>query len=267
MQPITKGIQVLNLTQQDIDHLTILDIRLYVFGGALLPMAIIGIILNSFTILVLLHPRMRNSTNVYLTALSLTNVVCLLNFIFLYSLRYLLSYKSYETSITNKEIGLEVNMYESFLNRYIRFFSPIFSTFQLYAIYLTCAVTIDRFIYLRWPLRAESICTIKTTIRVSIIIFAFCSLYNLPRWFEVTSDSMRNERTNVTYYQAKATDLARNMWYRRIFAYYCYLIFVYGVPFLILLFVNIGIIKKLIEMQDRKSTLLGNIKRVVWEIK
>lgn len=252
--------QVVNLTQEEIDHLTILDIRLFVFGGALLPMALIGIILNAFAILVLLHPRMRNSTNVYLTALSLTNIVCLLNFIFLYSLRYLLSYKSYETNITNKEAGLEINMYESFLNRYIRFFSPIFSTFQLYAIYLTCAVTIDRFIYLRWPLRAESICTIKTTIKVSIIIFAFCSIYNLPRWFEVTSDIMLNERTNKTYYQAKATNLAKNMWYRSIFAHYCYLIFVYGVPFLILLFVNIGIIKKIIEMQNRKNFLLGNSK-------
>ena len=244
-----------NLSKTDIEHLLILDIRLYVFGGVLLPMAIIGIILNAFTILVLLHPRMRNSTNIYLTALSLANIVCLINFIFLYSLRYLISYKLYVTSMFNKQMGLEVNMYESFINRNLRFFSPVFSTFQLYAIYLTCAVTIDRFIYLRWPLKAESICTIKSTIRITFAILLFCTIYNLPRWFEVESSLQVSKRTNMTYYQARPTELALNPWYRQIFMRYCSLIFVYGLPFSVLLIVNIGIIKKLIEKENRKSNM------------
>lgn len=154
-----------NLTTQDREHLFILDIRLYAFGGILLPMGIVGIALNSFTILVLLHPRMRNSTNVYLMALSMANIVCLLNFIFLYSLRYLLSYQTFQNGIYFKRH--EPNAYESAINLILRFWSPVFSTFQLYAIYLTCAVTVDRWIYLKWPLKADKICTIPVTIMVS----------------------------------------------------------------------------------------------------
>lgn len=243
-----------NLTDTDRDHLLILDIRLYVFAGVLLPMAIIGLILNSFTILVLLHPRMRNSTNMYLTALSLANIICLINFIFLYSFRYLFSYKTFQNAVYYG--SNEINMYESFINQILRFCSPIFSTFQLYAIYLTCAVTVDRFIYLRWPLKADSICTIKATFKVICIIFFFCLTYNFPRWFEVEADLIKTSQ-NVTYYQARGTEFGRNEWYRLIYQRYCYLIFVYGLPFCVLLIVNIGIIKKLIEMAKRKSNLLG----------
>ena len=243
-----------NLTTEDSDHLLILDIRLYVFVFVLLPMAVIGLLLNSFTILVLLHPRMRNSTNIYLTALSIANIVCLFNFIFLYSFRYLFSYTFFQKTI---RCGTDdMNMFESFINLSLRFIAPIFSTFQLYAIYLTCAVTIDRWIYLKWPLKADTICTTKVTIKIICGVFAFCVLYNLPRWFEVQSQ-VKVSSQNRTYYQANGTEFGSNPLYRTIYQRYGYLIFVYGLPFCVLLLVNIGIIQKLIETEKRKHTLLG----------
>lgn len=75
----------------------ILDIRLYVYGYVMLPLALVGLALNSFTILVLMHPKMRYfSTNAYLTTLSVSNIFCLINFLFLYSLRYLLAYELFK---------------------------------------------------------------------------------------------------------------------------------------------------------------------------
>ena len=244
-----------NLTSQDHDDLMILDLRLFVYGGLLLPMAIAGLILNAFTIVVLLHPRMRNSTNVYLTALSMVNIVCLLNFIFLYSLRYLLSYKTVQNNIYYVE--QKVNTYESFINLIYRFWSPIFLTFQLYAIYLTCAVTVDRWVYLKWPLKADTICTLKVTIKLIIILFLFCVVFNLSRWFEVDSDKLVSY-DGISYYQAKGTDLGRNKLYNLIYQQFGYIIFVYGLPFFVLIVVNIGIVEKLVETEKRKSHLLGN---------
>ena len=192
-----------NLTDIEQDHLLILDIRLYVFAGLMLPMTIVGVILNAFTILVLLHPRMRNSTNFYLTALSIANIFCLLVWMFLYSFRYLFSYKTFQNNIY---FGYyEVNKYESLVNYLLRFIMPIFSTLQLYSIYLTCAVTVDRFIYVNWPLKADKICTIRSTIVTISILFFCCVFYNLPRWFEVDSDLKVAANTNVSYYQAKGT--------------------------------------------------------------
>jgi hypothetical protein len=70
------------------EQLLIVNIRLIIYGYMLLPLTLVGLALNGFTIVVLLHPKMRNfSTNAYLTALSIANIVCLINFIFLYSFR------------------------------------------------------------------------------------------------------------------------------------------------------------------------------------
>lgn len=75
------------------DKLFILNMRLVIYGYVVLPLSLIGLALNSFTILVLMHPKMRYfSTNAYLTTLSLANIFCLILFVVMYSLRYLLAY-------------------------------------------------------------------------------------------------------------------------------------------------------------------------------
>jgi hypothetical protein len=254
-QTSSSNISVNQLSDQD--KIFILNTKLIVYGWMMLPLAIIGLLLNGFTILVLLHPRMRNfSTNAYLTALSIANIICLINFIFLYSLRYILSNSIFHKNIDEPNANL-VHPYESFINFILRYWSPIFTMFQLFAIYLTCAITVDRFIYLALPLKVDSICTIKNTLRTILIIFVFCVLYNLPKFFEVEHELMNSSKTNQTYYQAKSTELGKNPIYNQIINRYCYLIFVYGVPFLILLIVNIGIVFKLVETKKRKNNLLG----------
>ncbi|CAF0937540.1 unnamed protein product [Brachionus calyciflorus] len=246
--------KILDLTDEE--KLLIVNIRLYVYGWIVLPIAIIGLILNGFTIIVLLHPKMRNfSTNVYLTTLSIANMACLLNFIFLYSLRYLVSYEYFIINVYQPVIT-DIHPYESFINFIYGIWSPIFTTFQLYAIYLTVAVTVDRWIYVTWPLRADSICTMKNTFRTVIFIFVFCFTYNLPRWFEIES-FQQVSITNRTYYQARTTKFGNHYIFNQIMRRYGYLIFVYGLPFTILLCINIGIVKQMIEAKRRKKKLLG----------
>lgn len=240
----------------DQEKILIVDIRLFVYGWIVLPIALIGLILNGFTVIVLLHPRMRNfSTNVYLTTLSIANMVCLLNFIFLYSLRYLVSYEYFIKNVHQPYIT-DIHPYESFINLIYGIWSPIFTTFQLYAIYLTVAVTIDRWIYVTWPLKADTICTMKNTFRAVVLIFTFCFIYNLPRWFEIESFAQISA-SNRTFYQARTTQFGRNYIFNQIMRKYGYIVFVYGLPFGILLFVNIGIVKKMIEAKKRKNNLLG----------
>ena len=239
------------LNASDQEDLDILNIKFIVYAGFMLPLSLIGLVLNGFTIAVLMHPRMRNSTNAYLTALSLANIFCLLFFIIMYSLRFMLSFDMFKNIIYYKIMNM--NSYENFINMIYPFGSPIFSTFQLFAIYLTCAVTVDRWIYLKWPLNADLICTIRVTLKVIVLIFVFCVIYNLPRWFEVETSV-----NNSSFYQAKLTNLGMNYYYNTIYQRYCYIIFVYGIPFSVLLIVNGGIIIELIETKRRKNNLLGN---------
>ena len=248
------------------DKLSIIRSRYIVYGFICLPVSVIGVILNTLTIIILLHPRMRNfSTNIYLTALSVANIVCLINYIFLYSIRYLISYEHfklqvYELTKDNNNIGI---FYENFLNMILWAWSPIFTTFQLFAIYLTCSVTVDRWIYLYYPFKADRLLTKKRTIIVILFILLFCIIYNVPRWFEVTYEKSFDNRTNITLYYAGPTKFGRNPKVQTILNYYFYIISVYCLPFLVLLIVNIGIIHKLIATKERKTILLGNQKKIV----
>ena len=237
-------------TDNDHEDLLVLNIKFIVYVWIMMPLSAIGFILNGFTIAVLLHPRMRNSTNAYLTALSVANIFCLLFFLIMYSFRFMLSYELFKNVIILKVFTM--NGYENFILMIYPFSNPILTTFQLFAIYLTCAVTVDRWIYLKWPLKADSICTIKSTLRVILVLFVFCVVYNLPKWFEVETSV-----NNSSNYQAKLTKLSMNVNYQMIYQRYCYIIFVYGIPFFVLLIVNIGIIKELIVTKRRKNNLLG----------
>jgi hypothetical protein len=247
----------------------ILNIRLIIFGYVMLPLAICGVLLNGFTIVVLLHPRMRvSSTNAYLTALSIANIVCLFDAIFQYSIRYLM--------FTLYDIN---NSYEQFYNLTISYWSPISLTFQLYAIYMTCAVTVDRWIYLKWPLKVDKICTMTNTIRLIVSIFIFCFIYNLPNWFTVIinfefkfhffskiifffsktqSKELWDNELNETYYVFESTQFAiNNTIYKYGYTIIGYWVFVFGLPFGILLAVNILIVIKLIETKKRRNNLMG----------
>jgi hypothetical protein len=97
----------------------------------------------------------------------------------------------------------------------------------------------------------------RNTLIAIVLLFVFCVLYNLPRWFEIESYRSHSPKTNRTFYQAKMTSFGMNSLYNEIMRKYAYLIFVYGVPFLVLLIVNIGIIRKLIEAKRRKHKLMG----------
>jgi hypothetical protein len=259
----TENLGVHKLTYQD--ELLIIKLRYIVFGYIFLPISIVGLILNGFTITVLLHARMKSfSTNIYLIALSIANIVCLINYIFLYSIRYLISNENFKKNIYDAhnlaytaKTSIHGIVYENFLSMILWSWSPIFLTFQLFSIYLTCAVTVDRWIYLLYPLKAEHLCTIKRTLITIFCIFLFCVLFTLPRWFEVTYDKRIDPKTNLTFYYAKSTAFGNNKLIMIILRYYLYIIHVYGIPFTVLLVVNIGIIQKLIQMKKRKQVLLG----------
>ena len=68
----------------------ILLFRLIVWGYVGLVLSLFGIVGNIITILVLISPSMRTtSTNIYLTAISCSNILFLLIFIPSYSIKYL----------------------------------------------------------------------------------------------------------------------------------------------------------------------------------
>jgi hypothetical protein len=74
---------------------------------------------------------------------------------------------------------------------------PLMNTLQLCSIYYTVAVSFDRFLYLSYGLQAETICTVRNSLRV-ITVISICSiLFILPHWFKHRVVSIGNNRVQL----------------------------------------------------------------------
>ena len=68
--------------------------------------------------------------------------------------------------------------------RFTPYVIPLMNTLQLCSIYYTVAVSFDRFLYLSYGLLAETICTVRNSLRTIFCITIFSILFILPHWFK-----------------------------------------------------------------------------------
>jgi hypothetical protein len=86
------------------------------------------------------------------------------------------------------------------LRVFFRFFPyviPLMNTLQLCSIYYTVAVSFDRFLYLSYGLHAETICTVRNSLRVIGLITIFSILFILPHWFKHRVELNENNRVQL----------------------------------------------------------------------
>jgi hypothetical protein len=215
----------------------ILLFRLIVWGYVGMVLSLFGIVGNIITILVLISPSMRTtSTNIYLTALSGSNIIFLLIFIPSYSVRYLLGYRLYMTN--QPPFAFEI-----LLTRLPT--TPVYNTILLSIIYLTIAVSTDRLILIKLPLKAKSILTPRATLITILLIYIFSIVYCIPYWLE--------QRYVPELKVCQMTDFGNRI--RKYTRIYIYIPVVYLIPFVTLTCINITIIQNLIAKKRRKKTL------------
>ena len=217
----------------------ILLFRLIIWGYVGMVLSLFGIFGNIITVLVLISPSMRTtSTNIYLTALSCSNVVFLLIFIPSYSMRYLLGYELYKTN--QPPFAFEILLAQLPT-------TPIYNTILLSIIYLTVAVSLDRLITVQFPLKAKRILTLQTTVTTILLIYVFSVVYCIPYWLEqkYVPEKKMCELTSIGKKIHKYTRI------------YIYIPVVYLIPFTTLTCINITIIQNLIAKKRRKISLCG----------
>ncbi|CAF3989440.1 unnamed protein product [Rotaria sp. Silwood2] len=146
----------------------------YVVGGWLtLLFCVSGIVTNIFTVVVLSHPRMRNSsTHVYLMALSACNIFLLAGLMINYSLKSIASYPQLLAYLRRPDPinrnALLANAYEQFYAHVAPFTTPLLSMLLLSSTYLTVLLSGDRYFLICWPLIAEKIRTRRKNIYKTI---------------------------------------------------------------------------------------------------
>lgn len=206
-----------------------------------LGIIIIGLVGNFISFLILTSPKMRISTNVFLSSL------CVSGFIALFGL--LINSVLYELLAMYQEKFPELF---NLLCRLYPYIYPIITTFQMASILLTVCVSVNQFIYIYFSkLRSQSKnCTkqeCQRALKIVVLMFMISIIYCVPYWLKF-SYSKENG--------LQETEIARTNLFQKIVHFYMYLPIAYIIPFSILIFTNAYLIAT-IAMKKKREQKLG----------
>ncbi len=117
----------------------------------------IGIVFNILNLIVLLNSKLNESPYTYLTSLAFSDLGAL----------FMIAIDKIRQSINQSSFSDNLHIYLS---------TPLTNIFVSSSMYITLALTIERFIFVHSPLKAISICRKSTARRICLAIFVFSLL-------------------------------------------------------------------------------------------
>lgn len=206
--------------------------RTFITYGVLLNIvAIFGIIGNIIAVIILSRPQMRSSINYLLIGLSGCDTVLNIGSILMCGLPSIYGWTGY----------LLVNYTERIFPRIIPLVFGVGMISQMMSVYLTIGVTLERFVAVCQPLRARSLCTVGRAQLYMLIVLIFSILYNITQFWEYYTEQSTDMYTNEPVYTLEISALAKNIFYAKVYNYWMYLVFMYGLPFTVLAWFNLRI--------------------------
>nr|KAG5685876.1 hypothetical protein BaRGS_021538 [Batillaria attramentaria] len=159
-------------------------------------LCITGITGNTLSLVVLNHRDMATSTNVYLSALAVSDSLKLLNDL-LYFVMLVISLTDPPAAET-----MMVNVYP-----YAHY---VFTVAVCVTAWLTVAVAVDRFVAVCYPSRATSLCTITRARAVCVTVFVTMLLLSVPSAFRYRMQVVHDRYQNITCMNVIMTELGKN---------------------------------------------------------
>src|SRR6218665_388643 len=182
---------------------------------------VIGVVGNTITIVIMTRRRMRSSTNWYLAALAITDMIYLI-------FTFILSLKHYPNA-------RHTDYY--FYWHCFPFLLMITDAASNSSAWLTVTFTIERYIAVCHPIRGKVICTESRAKKVIFCVFLICVSVTLPTPFEWVVIMKQDPITNATVLEAVESNLGLSVTYRNI--YYQLSVFLFVViPFVLLVVFN-----------------------------
>ncbi|RUS92015.1 hypothetical protein EGW08_000228, partial [Elysia chlorotica] len=210
-------------------------VNLIVLGVLGCGLAVLGLLGNCLSMLVLQRPKMRSSTSYFLLSLAVYDNLILLGMLAYFCGPALVQYSP----------GLR--HIQSIIHLTVVAGYPLSLAAQMGSIYTCVGFTVERYIAVCKPLHVANTCTKSRTIRVIILVFFWSILYNIPRFFHyeiyyITSDSPGGD------------EFGRNTTFKHIYLIYSQLFFMFLIPFLAILLMNIGLIRAVkVSMSAQRS--------------
>ncbi|CAH8490451.1 unnamed protein product [Schistosoma rodhaini] len=219
---------------------------------------ILGIIGNVLSIIVLRNRRMKSPVSIYLISLSVFDIlllVCAVVLFFEYPfaeeenssfLPYMQNsstedYFSTLNKLVNKTIDhTKINNITTAHRIYAliqaHFIYPIALTAQTSAIWITVSLTVERYIAGCYPLHANVLSSVPKS-RLVVCCCMICAIvYNIPRWFEITTQSVNITESNLSQYSIQYD------WhsiFRLVYYTWGYILVMFLLPLIALLVMNI----------------------------
>ncbi|KAE9554762.1 hypothetical protein FO519_002023 [Halicephalobus sp. NKZ332] len=187
--------------------------------SVLIPVVCIpGVFGACICILIFTKKQMRSSLNIYLAGLSIFDLVLLTMSLVIYPLM--------GACIQQEDQGpiCQIFWHTSL------FTYPISLIAQTGSVWTCVAITVDRFLAVRYPLHMRLWCTSKRAICVLSFITIISIVYKLPSAFELSQDESG---------KLKPTSLRNHPLYIAIYITYGYLLFLLLIPWVIIIVLNV----------------------------
>ena len=203
-----------------------------------LPIATFGICGNILVFVVLCRQKQRLTTDVLLQALAVADTLVLVSSILLGSMR---------------RVG-----WDAFDSIYHYIFLPLYPClyfFRLVDTWLTVMMTIDRYIAVCHPLRAQHLCTLRRTyISIAVIIFVTLVI-SLPRFFEF---EMHYSDADELYTGYMITPLLKDKTYTFVYRIALFFLVMYLIPMGVLVILNVRLLLTLRSAYRYRSSMISS---------
>ena len=205
----------------------------FIVQTILVPIVVtIGLLGNVLNIVVLSHPKMRTSTNVYIMVLALADTFYL---VFSFALSF--------ARCSNHD-----QSYAAF--QFIPYGRVISDTAGNTAVWITVIFTIERYVAVCHPMKGKVWCTVTKARVASFLALIFCTANTIPELFELNIRlssggkwrCRKTEMAGTTSYQ-----IGYNWWYVTLFTF---------VPFVFLIIFNSHLIRSLLRAKKKRKALL-----------
>ena len=230
------------------------NLRLYSFivnvciNGAFVLFGYFG---NIMTIIVLHKDRVKTSNSVLLQGLAVFDS-CFLVYVILYVvLRSVCPFTG------------DLRDYHDKSSYFIAFVLPFGWISQTATIWMVVLIALDRYIIVSQPLKSNMICTPKNAKKCVVAVAIAAALFNAPRWLHYYQVGFPEEKSNSTSTFVSHVSFNSNLWnpdlYHKIYHISLTFIFLFIIPFSLLIIFNTKLITTLRKAQRTRASMTSQL--------
>ncbi|CAL2032359.1 unnamed protein product [Caenorhabditis brenneri] len=204
-----------------------LEVKFFLISVVGTLIGLFGLFGNATTALILTRPSMRNPNNLFLTALAVFDSCLLITAFFIYAMEYIIEYTA------------AFDLYVAWLT-YLRFAFALSHISQTGSVYITVAVTIERYLAVCHPKRSKMMCGPGGAAWTILGVTTFAVVFNCTKFFElqVTVNPACPDGSNWQSYILLPSALATNPIYQQVYSLWVTNFVMVFFPFLTLLLFN-----------------------------